>query len=53
LKYTQPAKDNNAVHMLFEPLNFTDSQALRLHLRSTLAHFSNFDDTLFDAYQVR
>jgi len=25
-----PAKDDNAVHTLFEPLHFTDSQALRL-----------------------
>jgi len=26
-----PVKDDNAVHTLFEPLNFTDSQALRLY----------------------
>ncbi len=26
---------------------------LKCYLRSTLAHFSNFDDALFDAFQVR
>jgi len=29
-----PAKDDNAVHTLFEPLNFTDSHALRLYDKS-------------------